>query len=247
MRARLEAAGHSVRMIGERGDYAELWHRTRDARGADFFVSIHHDSVKERLLPQADRFSGFSLFVSRSNPQVEKSLRCASVIGERLREGGFRPSRYHADPVLGEDRPFADETNGVHYFDNLAVVDRVLAEFEDRLERDGRWDDTALVVTSDHSLRTWLWQGEGAWTEEEERETGGQQSPHVPFVVKFAGRHEPLVYEKPFTIALLYDVVLAMADGEVTNPAELAAWLDANRGRHPTDVKAPQTAGVGGT
>lgn len=119
---RLEAAGHSVRMIGERGDYAELWHRTRDARGADLFVSIHHDSVKERWLPHAERFSGFSLFVSRSNPEVGKSVTCASAIGERLRAGGFRPSRYHADPVLGEDRPFADETNGVHYFDNLAVA-----------------------------------------------------------------------------------------------------------------------------
>jgi N-acetylmuramoyl-L-alanine amidase len=31
------------------------------------------------------------------------------------------PSRYHADPVIGENRPFADETNGVHYYDNLAV------------------------------------------------------------------------------------------------------------------------------
>jgi len=38
-----------------------------------------------------------------------------------MRSAGFRPSRYHADPVLGEDRPFADEANGVHYYDNLAV------------------------------------------------------------------------------------------------------------------------------
>ena len=115
-------AGHQVRMIGERGDYAELHHRTRDARGTNLFVSIHHDSVKERLLPQADRFAGFSLFISRSNPDVRKSLACASAIGERLRAAGFVPSRYHADPVLGEDRPFADEVNGVHYYDNLAVA-----------------------------------------------------------------------------------------------------------------------------
>jgi N-acetylmuramoyl-L-alanine amidase len=114
-------AGHQVRMIGERGDYVELHHRTRDARGTHLFLSIHHDSVKERLLPQADRFAGFSLFISRSNPEVRKSLACASAIGERLRAAGFIPSRYHADPVLGEDRPFADEVNGVHYYDNLAV------------------------------------------------------------------------------------------------------------------------------
>ena len=117
----LLASGHQVRMIGERGDYVELHHRTRDARGTNLFLSIHHDSVKERLLPQADRFAGYSLFISRANPEVRKSLACASAIGERMRAAGFMPSRYHADPVLGEDRPFADEVNGVHYYDNLAI------------------------------------------------------------------------------------------------------------------------------
>lgn len=122
VRDALLRAGHQVRMIGERGDYVELHHRTRDARGTNLFVSIHHDSVKERLLPQADRFAGFSLFISRENPELQKSLACASAIGERLRAAGFVPSRYHADPVLGEDRPFADEVNGVHYYDHLAVA-----------------------------------------------------------------------------------------------------------------------------
>ncbi len=109
-------------MIGERGDYAVLHHRTRDAAGADLFVSIHHDSVRERYLPVAGKFSGYSLFVSRHNPQVDKSVACASAIGAELRAAGFAPSRYHADPVLGEARPFADEANGVHFFDNLAVA-----------------------------------------------------------------------------------------------------------------------------
>jgi len=121
VRADLEGLGLQVRLIGERGDYVMLHHRTRDAAGADLFLSIHHDSVKERLLPRAAEFSGFSLFVSRGNPQLDRSLACASAIGARLRAAGFTPSRYHADVDLGEDRPFADEANGVHYFDNLAV------------------------------------------------------------------------------------------------------------------------------
>ena len=117
----LEQFQIKVRLIGERGDYAVLHHRTRDARGADLFVSIHHDSVQERLLPEADRFAGFSLFISRANPALAKSLACASSIGAGMRAAGFTPSRYHADPVDGESRPFADEANGVHYYDNLAV------------------------------------------------------------------------------------------------------------------------------
>jgi N-acetylmuramoyl-L-alanine amidase len=122
VKAELEKRRLGVRMIGERGDYAVLHHRTRDAQGASLFVSIHHDSVKESLLPRADEFSGFSLFVSRLNAKPETSLACASAIGARLRAAGFAPSRYHADPVTGAPRPFADEANGVHYYDNLAVA-----------------------------------------------------------------------------------------------------------------------------
>jgi N-acetylmuramoyl-L-alanine amidase len=121
LKKELEQKQINVRLIGERGDYAVLQQRTRDARGAALLVSIHHDSVKERLLPQADRFAGFSLFISNFNPEAGKSLACASAIGAKLREAGFMPSRYHADPVLGESRPFADEVNGVHLYDNLAV------------------------------------------------------------------------------------------------------------------------------
>ncbi len=122
VRETLEAAGLRVRMIGERGDFADLYERVKAARGADLFVSIHHDSVQEQYLPVADKFAGFSLFVSRTNPQVTKSLACASAIGAQMLKAGFTRSLYHADPVLGEARPFADETNGVHYFDNLAVA-----------------------------------------------------------------------------------------------------------------------------
>jgi N-acetylmuramoyl-L-alanine amidase len=118
VRRSLEASGFEVRMIET---HPRLGQRTRQARGAALFVSIHHDSVKQRYLPDAQHFAGFSLFVSRHNPQPQKSLVCASAIGAELRAAGFIASRYHADPVLGENRPFADEVNGVHFYDNLAV------------------------------------------------------------------------------------------------------------------------------
>jgi N-acetylmuramoyl-L-alanine amidase len=78
--------------------------------------------VRPELMPDAEFFSGFSLFVSRLNPQLGKSVACASAIGVQMRSAGLAPSRYHADPVFGESRPYADQTNGVHFFDNLAVA-----------------------------------------------------------------------------------------------------------------------------
>jgi N-acetylmuramoyl-L-alanine amidase len=128
----LRHEGHSTRLIGEDGLAKNLGARAPRANGMDLFLSIHHDSVQSRFIQPwvfegaargySDRFAGFSLFVSRLHPDVAASLACASAIGAALRAEGFTPSRYHADPVLGENRPFADEANGVHYYDNLAVL-----------------------------------------------------------------------------------------------------------------------------
>jgi N-acetylmuramoyl-L-alanine amidase len=128
----LKHAGHSTILIGGDGLSEDLAKRAPRASGMNLFISIHHDSVQPRFLSSweidgetllySDLFSGFSLFVSRLNSHTESSLKCASAIGAALRGAGFTPSRYHADPIVGENRPFADAANGVHYFDNLAVL-----------------------------------------------------------------------------------------------------------------------------
>jgi N-acetylmuramoyl-L-alanine amidase len=130
--AALQAQGHATRIIGADGEMKSLGGRPRAAQGADLFISVHHDSTREKFqstwvyegAPQrySDLFAGFSLFVSRENPSWRSALRCASAIGAALIKAGFKPSLYHADPVMGENRPFADKANGVHYFDHLAVL-----------------------------------------------------------------------------------------------------------------------------
>jgi N-acetylmuramoyl-L-alanine amidase len=151
VKEKLEADGMQVRMIGDKGNLIFLNHRTRAAKGADLFLSIHHDSVREHLTPRREEFAGFSLFISRLNPQRQKSLACASAIGAELRAAGMTPSRYHADPVIGENRPFADEPNGVHFYDNLGVgktasMPSVLVEAGVIINRDeeARMNDAAV-------------------------------------------------------------------------------------------------------
>ena len=95
----LEERGLRVRVIGADGRMAVLSRRTAAARDARFFLSIHHDSVQPHYLEEweheggrrrfSDRFAGFSLFVSRRNPELERSLACASSIGAALRAAGF--------------------------------------------------------------------------------------------------------------------------------------------------------------
>ncbi|MDD3327121.1 MAG: N-acetylmuramoyl-L-alanine amidase [Zoogloea sp.] len=132
--ARLAAGGVAVRLIGHRGEMADLHARPREAEegGAGFLLSIHHDSVKAhqltpwvwrgRELAHSESASGFSLFVSRRNPQLAQSLACASAIGAALRAAGLRPTPHHTVGADGVDRPWADELNGVYYYDNLVVL-----------------------------------------------------------------------------------------------------------------------------
>jgi N-acetylmuramoyl-L-alanine amidase len=130
----LRQRGFRTRLIGEQGDVENLTDRSARAAstGATFLLSLHHDSVQPQYLESwpvngherrySDRFSGFSLFVSRANPAPEQSLACARAIGGELRRSGFSLSRHHNEPIPGENRPFADAENGVYYFDDLVVL-----------------------------------------------------------------------------------------------------------------------------
>jgi len=119
-------------LIGFDGLMSKLSARAAAAAKADFLLSVHHDSVQPHFLETwehesvqrlfSDRYAGFSLFVSRKSAFVRPSLACASAIGAALRHAGFSPSLYHADRIPGESKPFADKTNGVHYYDNLIVL-----------------------------------------------------------------------------------------------------------------------------
>lgn len=130
--ALLQSRGRATQVIGADGEMNSLAARPRAAAGAALFISVHHDSMQEFLLSTwmhegverkyGDRFDGFSLFVSHENPGWHRALRCASAIGSAMRKAGFKPSLYHADKKVGENRPFADKANGVHYFDRLAVL-----------------------------------------------------------------------------------------------------------------------------
>jgi len=132
--ARLAAGGVAVRLIGHRGEMAGLRERPRQAEeaGASFFLSIHHDSVQAALLRPwvwqghtrfySEAAAGFSLFVSRKNPRLAESLACASAIGAALRGVGLTPTLHHAEVAPGIGRPWADETNGVYFYDDLVVL-----------------------------------------------------------------------------------------------------------------------------
>jgi N-acetylmuramoyl-L-alanine amidase len=123
----LRARDVTVREINFAGTIGSLAERPEQARGSDFFISIHHDSIAPEYLQFWDWDGseeshttlkrGFGIFVSRRNPDLAASLRCASTIGAALRRAGFEPTPWH-----GRKHQPADAANGVWYYDNLVVL-----------------------------------------------------------------------------------------------------------------------------
>ncbi|TXI83162.1 MAG: N-acetylmuramoyl-L-alanine amidase [Cupriavidus sp.] len=119
---RLRARNVATLVIGDDGKADVLTQRTAAARNASLFVSLHHDSVQPQFLDQVAQFSGFAVLVSRKNVAPDMSLACAQQVAQSMIAVGRRPSRYHAAQIQGENRPFADEQRGVHWFDDLVVL-----------------------------------------------------------------------------------------------------------------------------
>ena len=127
--AALISRGIAAHLVNDDGRIASLRERPKAVPDADFFLSIHHDSVSAhelspwvwqgRTLDYNDAFAGHSLFVSHDNPYPGDSLTCASAIGARLQRLGFVPTDKNA-----RRRAWADRANTVHWYDNLVVLYR---------------------------------------------------------------------------------------------------------------------------
>jgi N-acetylmuramoyl-L-alanine amidase len=120
----LTQAGHRVIDVDALGANLSLLERANASKGADLLVSVHHDSIQETFIRagRAKEFSGFSVFISNLNPHPKRSLHCAETIGTALRLRGARPSLYHAENILGENRPLLNAHLGIHKYDGLAVL-----------------------------------------------------------------------------------------------------------------------------
>jgi hypothetical protein len=124
------------------------------------------------------------------------------------------------------------------YLDNLALVDRTVADIRNAMEINGTWDNTVVLVTSDHWWRDSLWKKYRVLTAEDEAASGGEVDRRVPFILKMAGSGEKgVVFGAPFNTILTHDLVLSILRGEVSDTKGAAGWLERHRtiGRSPYD------------
>jgi N-acetylmuramoyl-L-alanine amidase len=102
---------------------------------ADLFLSIHHDSVPNKLLEDwefegkkshfSDRFSGYSVFVSHENPDFKTSFAFAELVGKEMKERGLEYAKQYTMAIMGHYQyPLLDNETGVYAHDELVVLRR---------------------------------------------------------------------------------------------------------------------------
>jgi N-acetylmuramoyl-L-alanine amidase len=100
---------------------------------ADLLLSIHHDSVPNKFLEDwefegkksrfSDRFSGYSVFVSRRNPDFKTSLSFAELIGKEMKAQGFHYAKQYTQSIMGRyQHPLLNKETGVYSYDQLIVL-----------------------------------------------------------------------------------------------------------------------------
>jgi len=100
---------------------------------ASLFLSIHHDSVPDSFLENwefegkkshfSDRFSGYSVFVSRNNPDFQTSLLFAELVGKEMKAQGLQYARQYTQAIMGRyQHPLLDKETGVYSYDKLIVL-----------------------------------------------------------------------------------------------------------------------------
>lgn len=100
------------------------------------------------------------------------------------------------------------------YEDNLVLTDQTLGEMRREMEAAGLWEETTLIVTSDHWWRT---------------PVDGQIDKRVPFILKLAGQKQGVTYDAAFNTVLTSQLIGAILSGELSTPDAVTRWLDQNR------------------
>jgi N-acetylmuramoyl-L-alanine amidase len=135
--AKLKAAGFAGTrlLVTEGNSRPSLVRRVTVANDlpADLFLSIHHDSVPNKLLEDwefegnkrhfSDRFSGYSVWVSRNNPDFKTSLAFAELLARQMKAHGMNYAHQYTEAIMGHyQHPLLNKETGVYSYDELIVL-----------------------------------------------------------------------------------------------------------------------------
>jgi phosphoglycerol transferase MdoB-like AlkP superfamily enzyme len=114
------------------------------------------------------------------------------------------------------------------YTGNLRLVDRTVRDIRLTLEKTGMWDSSTILMTSDHPLRLTGSDATPPSVLGPALANNYTQASEVPFLLKMAGQKQGFAYHAAMQTVVTKDLLLSIMRGEITQPEQVAAWLDHN-------------------
>ncbi len=90
------------------------------------------------------------------------------------------------------------------YFGNLELADNALMQLREKLEEEDLWNNSTIIVTSDH-----VWRAFGV-------QSNLKEEQHVPFLVKLPDQQNGVKFEVPFNTIITVKLIRAILDGKIS-------------------------------
>lgn len=99
------------------------------------------------------------------------------------------------------------------YFGNLELADQTFGILRKSMEEQGFWDNTVILVTSDHQWR-------------KSNRIDGKKDPRVPFILKLPGEKDGVVYKPSFNAVLTKEILIGILKKDIRTYNDLTKWLN---------------------
>ena len=112
------------------------------------------------------------------------------------------------------------------YLDNLVLADQTLGELRNILQSTPAANNTILIVSSDHSWRTFMWRRTADWSLDSSRASHDTYDPRPVLMVQFPRSVTGQVVTKPVGALVLHRILEDLLRGRMKSPADLNDLID---------------------
>jgi hypothetical protein len=127
------------------------------------------------------------------------------------------------------------------YLDNLVLADESLARLRSVIQSTPAAANTTLIVSSDHSWRTFLWKYSADWSDEGARASQGRFDPRPVLIVTLPEGAGHVVAE-PASALVVHRILDSVLRGQVHTPADMDELVrEQSVEKHPQQMEDAQT------
>ncbi len=151
---------------------------------------------------------------------LEKSLRLVNQGLPNLTLFHFSVPHFPGINNLGQDSVLPPDQQEISdYYSNLELADQALGQIRSILEKKNEWDNTNVIITSDHWLR---------YAPDSYMNKYGKKMFEIPLMVKLAKNAEPTNYDKPVPTLHIANLLLGTLNGKISTTQDVKRWAEEN-------------------